>query len=266
MHTLEAPVGGGYAILVSDFDEDTRYLSLRVPGADGSTTLGYVDSAHPMPHALRWSELDLVARAAAALDPALPHPGPLVAAAADFVIVTADTEIDAAAPPLTAALGSERAVRRWLYRADARERGVVWERTPDGDLVLAGAGVHTRRVPGSTFPFAGWRAALAAAEQTLGGPVALPDPAPSPLRAARRFKLNLTLHVPPREIVAALDAALRERELGSADGSGAMSTAAGVFTAWFVDVLVHDDLEAGRAVVRAVLDRHGQYETEPSLS
>jgi hypothetical protein len=66
----EFPVGGGYS-LVLDIDTGLGVVRLGVRTPDSAQTLelGWDDQAHWHPDALRWTELDLIARAAAVVDP-----------------------------------------------------------------------------------------------------------------------------------------------------------------------------------------------------
>ncbi|WP_344616388.1 hypothetical protein [Dactylosporangium salmoneum] len=77
---VTAEAGGGHALVLEiDIDHGATYLHLRGPGRPARHTLAWIDGAHPMPHALRWAELDLLGRAAALTDPGLRHPAYLCA-------------------------------------------------------------------------------------------------------------------------------------------------------------------------------------------
>ncbi|GAB3842390.1 hypothetical protein [Dactylosporangium cerinum] len=101
------PVGGGYA-LVLDFDTRCGIIRLGMRTQDSASTLelGWDDQSHWHPDALRWTELDLIARAAAVLDPALRHPGPVLALAARFVVLDHGDDLDAVTPLMDAAFGT----------------------------------------------------------------------------------------------------------------------------------------------------------------
>ncbi|MDR7276594.1 hypothetical protein [Catenuloplanes atrovinosus] len=187
---VEFPVGDGYA-LVLDIDVSIRMvnLALRTPDSDETLELGWDDEAHWHPHALRWVELDLIARAAAALDPGLPHPGPVVALTSRFVVLAATEPgdpddvgpLDEITRLLDHAYGPPPAGAPWwpsaddlLDRIDGRGNGVVWRRDAVGDWTVdqdetdpAGFALYSTRVPGGEFPFARWRELLAAAAATL---------------------------------------------------------------------------------------------------
>lgn len=180
--TLTADVGGGHT-LVLEIDIDLGMVNLGVcpPGVTEPLQLGWDDDAHPFPHALRWDELDLIARAVALRDPDLPHPGPLLALAGRFVLLGEHDDLDAVTPLLAAAFGTGPAdaahwptVRSWLYQCDGRGRGVTWQRddagnwTVDQDEEQGGDfTLYSLRAPESEFPFDAWRALLAAAGRTV---------------------------------------------------------------------------------------------------
>ncbi|MDQ0364590.1 hypothetical protein [Catenuloplanes indicus] len=210
-------------------------------------------------------------------------------------------ELDAITPLLDAAFGPPPpgadywpSARGLVHRIDARHDGVRWRRTGTGDWTVEqgeGDGVdfalYSTRGPGGDFPFADWRALLAAAEATLAT-TALPEPAspaeeawveetrtgtprgtliavrfgPSPLRGTHRYALRLSLHVRGRRYSATvafaedLDRTLREAGRGQAHITGSSSQpGAGTITEEF-DIEVADDLPAGIALIRAVMARH----------
>ncbi len=180
--TLTADVGGGHT-LVLEIDIDLGMVNLGVcpPGVTEPLQLGWDDDAHPFPHALRWDELDLIARAVALRDPDLPHPGPLLALAGRFVLLGEHDDLDAVTPLLAAAFGTGPAdaahwptVRSWLYRCDGRGRGVTWQRDDAGNWTVdqdedqgGDFTLYSLRAPESEFPFDAWRALLAAAGRTV---------------------------------------------------------------------------------------------------
>ncbi|WP_328476087.1 hypothetical protein OHA21_21000 [Actinoplanes sp. NBC_00393] len=209
------------------------------PGSDsvGTLELGWDDEAHWHPDALRWSELDLIGRAAAVLDPSLPHPGPVLALAARFVILDPGDDLDAITPLMDAAYGPPPPgatfwprTRDWLHSADGRHDGVRWQRDAAGNWTVdqeEGADVdrtlYSTRRPDGEFPFAAWQQLLSAAESTLAnGTLPTPDSpieqywteeahtgvargsliaarcGPSPLRDSRRYQLELALPVEGR--------------------------------------------------------------------
>ncbi|MBO4165013.1 hypothetical protein [Micromonospora antibiotica] len=188
--TLTADVGGGHT-LVLEIDIELGMVNLGVcpPGVTEPLQLGWDDDAHPFPHALRWDELDLIARAVALRDPDLPHPGPLLALVSRFVLLGEHDDLDAVTPLLAAAFGTGPAdaaywptARSWLYRCDGRGRGVTWQRddagnwTVDQDEDQSGDfTLYSLRGPESEFPFDAWRELLAAAGRTVSD--AVPGPA-----------------------------------------------------------------------------------------
>ncbi|TDB96034.1 hypothetical protein E1267_41335 [Nonomuraea longispora] len=128
--------GGGYALLVSRTSYGVT-LKLCHPGAAKPVELGWDDLAHWHPHALRWSEVDLVCRATALADPDAGYPGPHLALLGRFG--PACTEADAAvAMPLlreafTTLPGLDRYQRHtYASRGDIRAFGVRWTKDPTG--------------------------------------------------------------------------------------------------------------------------------------
>lgn len=204
---VTAEVGGGYTLVLEIKPPGVMYLGWQTPGREEQYALGWIDGAHPFPHALRWAELDLIGRAAALTDPGLRHPGPLLALAGDFVVLGAGDEVDPVVPMMSAAFGSAPAdaeywpmVGTWLYRHDRRRNGCTWNRDDTGNWTVS-------RDPGSSFNlyscretgepgFAAeqWRDLLAAAHRTVAqavpeGPrLAAGDP---PTRAAATRDLTL---------------------------------------------------------------------------
>ena len=147
--------------------------------------LGWDDLAHWHPYALRWSELDLICRAIAALDPQLPHPGAPLALLCRFAAVFEDDDVDHAVAAVDAAYASLRPHQwdgywprgtDWLERADFRGQNVVWQRDQAGNLWARQDDDHeadfysTRVEPAAGaehFPYTRLRALLAAAATTL---------------------------------------------------------------------------------------------------
>ncbi|MEV6709630.1 hypothetical protein [Micromonospora wenchangensis] len=183
--TLTADVGGGHTLVLEiDIDLGMVNLGMCPPGVTEPLQLGW-DDAHPFPHALRWDELDLIARAVALRDPDLPHPGPLLALAGRFVLLGEHDDLDAVTPLLAAAFGTGPAdaahwptVRSWLYRCDGRGRGVTWQRDDAGNWTVdqdedqgGDFTLYSLRAPESEFPFDAWRALLAAAGRTVADAV-----------------------------------------------------------------------------------------------
>jgi hypothetical protein len=93
-------------------DVDTRLgsyeLGITGPGSTEPAELGWDDLAHWHPHALRWSELDLICRAVAVRDPRLPHPGAPMALLCRFTAVFEDDDVDRAVAGVDAAYAALR--------------------------------------------------------------------------------------------------------------------------------------------------------------
>ena len=134
---VEFDVGDGCRLLLSiDLPTDSHSLEIAVAGSADLAELGWDDLAHWHPYALRWSELDLICRAVAALDPSLPHPGAALALLCRFAAVFEDDDVDAALAAVEAAYASLRPWQwdgywprgtDWLDRADFRGQHVVWQ-------------------------------------------------------------------------------------------------------------------------------------------
>jgi hypothetical protein len=180
-------VGVGHQVLLTiDPPVDSYTLEIVTPGSAEAAELGWDDLAHWHPYALRWSELDLICRAVAALDPELPHPGAPLALLCRFAAVFEDDDVDAALAAVDAAYASLRPQRwdgywprgtDWLDRADFRDEKVAWYRDQAGNLWARQDDDHradfysTRVEPKAGtegFPQARLRALLAAAEATVG--------------------------------------------------------------------------------------------------
>jgi hypothetical protein len=182
----EFEVGGGYRVLLTvDSQVDSYSLGIVAPDSADTAELGWDDLAHWHPYALRWSELDLICRAVAALDPQLPHPGAPLALLCRFAAVFEDDDVDRAVAAVDAAYASLRPQQwdgywprgtDWLDRADFRGQHVVWQRDQAGNLWARQEPVHetdfysTRVEPAAGtdhFPYARLQALLAAAAATL---------------------------------------------------------------------------------------------------
>ncbi|MEU8529805.1 hypothetical protein AB0C77_30110 [Streptomyces sp. NPDC048629] len=189
--------GGGYELVLDvDLGAESVELGLSVPGAAEPVELGWDDRAHFHPHVMRWTELDLLARAFALHDPETRHPGPVLALLARFVVLDESDALDVVVPYLDAAFGLVRPrkgrgvrpeTRDWFEAHDPRGTGLAWIPGPDGVPALAEQGEsgtaapYTLRAPDSmAFPFAAWSALLAEAEEHVAAAVrhpALSDPA-----------------------------------------------------------------------------------------
>jgi len=128
---ITCDLGAGYALLLSG----SRYgvsLQLAHPGAEEPVELGWDDLAHWHPHALRWSEVDLVCRAAALDDADASYPGPYLALLSRFGPVCSEADAAAGIPLLREAfahLPGLDSYQRTAYaaRGDIRAFGVEWK-------------------------------------------------------------------------------------------------------------------------------------------
>jgi len=199
-YRAEFGLGGGLGLVLDVELGNWVGLGLAAPGRTEPVELGWDDEAHFHPHVMRWSELDLLARAAAVHDPTLRHPGPVVALLARFVVLDEQDEPGAITPLVDAAFravrpGPGRGVRPetrdWYELRDLSGTGLRW--TDEGrrsavsqpdDLTIMRP-LYTLRAPGSDeFPFAEWEALLVRAEAILGAVAADPALADPAVRAA----------------------------------------------------------------------------------
>ncbi|WP_125629520.1 hypothetical protein [Nonomuraea sp. WAC 01424] len=189
----EFQVGEGLG-LVLDLDIVTGYfdLALTAPELAEPITVGWDDQAHFHPHTMRWSELDLLARALALHDPRLRHPGPVLALLARFVVLDEQDDPDVITPLMDAAFqlvrprpgtGLRPETRDWFELRDLRGCGLRWTTGDNGCLAVEQADpdsaphdLYSLRTPGSSdFPFAAWTALVNRAEQILAGATAAPS-------------------------------------------------------------------------------------------
>ncbi|GIE42918.1 hypothetical protein [Actinoplanes lobatus] len=129
-------VGGGCRLVLDvALELDHHSLELIVPGLTEPAELGWDDLDMWHPHALRWSELDLICRA---VDP---EPGPALALLCRFAAVFEDDDVDAAAAAVDAAYASLRPegwtgywpnAADWLERNDLRGQAVTWHTDGQG--------------------------------------------------------------------------------------------------------------------------------------
>ncbi|GGR98456.1 hypothetical protein GCM10010169_48810 [Micromonospora fulviviridis] len=185
--TVELSVGGDCQLVLEVQGRyDCYELGIRTPTSDGVRSIGWDDMAHWHPFALRWWELDLICRAASALDPLMPHPGPTLVLLCRFVSVQDDDDIQQITSTMHTAFESLRPagwvgywpnVTDWLARRDFRGRGVSWTRDQSGNLYAVQdedsdypfysmRGEPTDDPAG--FPYEEWRSLLVAAGNTLG--------------------------------------------------------------------------------------------------
>lgn len=226
-YQVEFGLGDGFALTL---DLALAYecidLALTAPGLAEPAQLGWDDQAHFHPHVMRWTELDLLARASALHDPDLRHPGPALALLVRFVFLDEQDDPDTITPLVDAAFrllrpipGTGRGVRPetrdWFEVRDLRDTGLQWTTREDGhpavDQPNGDRGLtplYSLRTPGSEdFPFAAWAALLDQAERILATATADPalrDPA---VRAALKDCATAEGHVHLAALAEALRAA-----------------------------------------------------------
>ncbi|MFI8523070.1 hypothetical protein ACIGB8_01395 [Promicromonospora sukumoe] len=195
-------VGAGHHVVLSiDVWADSYSLGVTVPGlssglesgsdadpdSDEPAELGWDDLAHWHPHALRWSELDVIVRAITASNPAQWPPGAALALLCRFAAVFDDDDVDGAVAAVEQAYAGLRPETwegywprgtDWLERADFRGKGVTWQSDEAGNRWVAerDADVEpfysTRLAPDPEadggFPHGRLRAVLDAAAVTVG--------------------------------------------------------------------------------------------------
>ncbi|WP_329622906.1 hypothetical protein OG357_22850 [Streptomyces sp. NBC_01255] len=176
-----------------EFDPGANYVNLAVlsPEAAEPQTVGWDDMAHFHPHAMTWSELDLLCRAAALHEPALRHPGPMLALLLRFAFLSEDEDPDAITPlvdaaftavrPIPGATGVRTETSDWLDLRDLRDAGIEWTTRPEGCRAVTQRAddampLYSLRAPDADdFPFAIWSRLLARATELLDA--ARTDPA-----------------------------------------------------------------------------------------
>jgi hypothetical protein len=185
---VDFPVGGGCHIVLEIEGQDDRYeLGIRTPTSGGVRSVGWDDLAHWHPYAFRWSELDLICRAVAAVDPALPHPGPALVLLCRFVSVHDDDDVGQITATMHSAFESLRPdgwtgswpnAADWLGRRDFRGLGVSWIGDGSGNLYAVQDEDGEDKQPfysmrgepsddPNAFRYNDWRVLLRAAESTL---------------------------------------------------------------------------------------------------
>lgn len=156
-------VGGGCRLVLDvSLELDHHELGIIVPGRAEPAELGWDDMAQWHPHALRWSELESICRAADGER----HPGPALALLCRFAAVYEDDEVAAATVAVDTAYASLRPSgwagywptgADWLARADLRGQNVTWHQDDAGRRWARQTGANTadlytlRRGPGD-FP------------------------------------------------------------------------------------------------------------------
>ncbi|MFG3304908.1 hypothetical protein [Streptomyces wuyuanensis] len=175
-----------------EFEPGVGYVNLAVrsPESAKDETVGWDDTAHFHPHVMPWSELDLLCRAVALYDPALRHPGPVLALLLRFAFLTEDDDLDAITPMVDAAFsavapaaandavppgaaGVRVETRDWFDLRDLRGTGIEWTLRSDGCQAVTQHDrdrmpLYSLRGPESVeFPFAAWSGMLAHATELL---------------------------------------------------------------------------------------------------
>ncbi|MGW4247747.1 hypothetical protein [Nocardia sp. NPDC004722] len=125
-------LGDGYSLHITSWSYGSA-LSLRHPGAAEPVEIGAEDLVTWQPHTLRWSEADLLCRAAALADPDAVHPGPRLALLGRFAPICTDRDAEVAVPLLRAAFDTLTELDAYQRRAyathgDVRTYGVDWHR------------------------------------------------------------------------------------------------------------------------------------------
>lgn len=182
-------VGAGHHVVLSiDVWADSYSLGVTVPGSDEPAELGWDDLAHWHPHALRWSELDLITRAIAARNPGQWPPGAVLALLCRFAAVfDDDDDVDSAVAAVEEAYAALRPETwegywprgtDWLERANFRGKDVRWQGDEAGNRWVAERDADaepfysTRLAPepgaDDGFPHAELRDVLDAAAVTVG--------------------------------------------------------------------------------------------------
>lgn len=173
-------------VLELDLDDEYHSLGLLVPGGEEPVELGWDDQAHFHPHALRWSELELLARAFALHDPELRHPGPVLGLLARFVVLGDEDDVDRMAPMVDAAFtllrpdggtGARRPeTRDWYELRNLSGTGLRWTGARPGPAASTGPAGAAAPTPGAGATGSGGRgaapaAAVAAVEQRAADPL-----------------------------------------------------------------------------------------------
>ncbi len=140
---VDFEVGAGHDVVLSiDVWADSYSLGVAVPGVDEPAELGWDDLAHWHPHALRWSELDLIVRAISARNPGQWPPGAALALLCRFAAVFDDDDVDGAVAAVDEAYAALRPEHwdgywprgtDWLDRADFRGKDVRWQSDEAGN-------------------------------------------------------------------------------------------------------------------------------------
>jgi hypothetical protein len=180
---IDFPVGEGRGLsLLIEHDVWNQSLELRHPDR---TDAGCVASEGPasdqFPHVLRWSELEVIGRAAALNDPDLIHPGPSLLLLCRFAPICVGDDLDLIVPMIKAAwqsIGddSPRILASALDAIDARSAQIAWRRvephgwSPVQDETGRGPGQMTlstlRRPDNPAFPHSSWDSMIETARRT----------------------------------------------------------------------------------------------------
>jgi len=282
---IDLPVSEGYALSVG-LDKFLSYfpLHLHTPGAE-EYCMGYDDCAHPIPNALRWTELERICEAVAARDPELVHPGLPLLFLSRFAPICLGEDIDHSVRLLYAAwkrlgLFTDTEIQRFMELKDRRDQYFQWHYDATRDYWWLGRAadapetffsVHTHRGEDSApdeFPSAAWTKLLAEAERvagTSGGDRTMElAAAPFELRLHHLLQVQIPLldvarplKSPGRYLTSSLNSILRSLELGTSQIAGGQTTrlADGTVVAVMDSLYVNvwGDLNRGTALIRQSL-------------
>lgn len=137
--------------------------------------LGWNDSAHWTPHALRWDETRAICQALSRLGAEYQHPGIPLLLLTLFTPVTDEDDYGAILNEASEALSvtslfTDRQIDRLAPRMLREfDEGARWKRTTLGYVLVGDAPVHSLRREGGEFPFDDLQAMLAS---TSGWPLA----------------------------------------------------------------------------------------------
>lgn len=189
------PITPADALRISfSFEGTNATIMVRKPGRDVWQRVASIqDGGHPMPHALRWQEADLIGRVLALNDPELPHPGIPFLLLQPFVLNLDVADHGVAYPLAAAAWRSLGVFRERRISGMARGRAYhlaeyTWRRSELEGWVAAGPGmdeqaydrwmtrldlgipdVYSLRQAGCDFPFQEWNSFMAAVERAYAG-------------------------------------------------------------------------------------------------
>jgi len=256
---VELPVAGGYGLSLS-LDEFLFCHSLDfISPSAKPVEIAYDDQAHPFPDVLRWEELDLICRAIALQDVALPHPGIPLLLLYRFAPICEGDDLDLIASLLDSAwrqrgVFTDTEIQNLIERAKTLDASFQWRYDDsvegwlldmDWSVVLANEPYTSRHSENPDFPHASWKRMLAEARQLIEraqGGVGASDAGsvskrPVPRKRKLRKKYDLDLDIPlldsrrPLPVAACkmitdtLSCVLGDLNLGAVESSGAEAMA-----------------------------------------